>query len=124
MSCLDVLQKKYNDKVDVKLEKTAALIENLREVQNERLSLVPSTNMSELPGSGPGERERERGRQLAGEIHDNFVGSAGEVEVPDTFHLICNILVRYVRRLYTVIIMLVMLILVNFRRRKTLLCQR
>ena len=74
MSCLDVLQKKYNDKVDVKLEKTAALIENLREVQNERLSLVPSTNMSELPG--PGERERE----LAGEIQDNFVnivGSAG-----------------------------------------------
>ena len=74
MSCLDVLQKKYNEKVDVKLEKTAALIENLREVQSQRLSLVPSTNMSELPG--PGERERE----LAGEIQDNFVnivGSAG-----------------------------------------------
>ena len=74
MSCLEVLQKKYNEKVDVKLEKTAALIENLREVQNERLSAVPSTNMSELPG--PGERERE----LAGQIQDNFVnivGSAG-----------------------------------------------
>ena len=71
MSCLDVLQKKYNEKVDVKLEKTAALIENLREVQSQRLSLVPSTNMSELPG--PGERERE----LAGEIQDNFVNIVG-----------------------------------------------
>ena len=71
MSYLEVLEKKYNEKVDVKLEKTAALIDNLREVQNERLSAVPSTNMSELPG--PGERERE----LAGEIQGNFVDIVG-----------------------------------------------
>ena len=71
MSYLQDLEKKYNENVDVKLEKTAALIENLREVQNERLSLVPSTNMSELPV--PGERERE----LAGEIQGNFVDMVG-----------------------------------------------
>ena len=69
MSYLEVLEKKYNEKVDVKLEKTAALIDNLREVQNERLSAVPSTNMSELPA--PGERE------LAGEIQGNFVDIVG-----------------------------------------------
>ena len=71
MSYLQDLEKKYNEKVDVKLEKTAALINNLREVQNERLSLVPSTNMSEL--AGPGDKERE----LAGEIQGNLVDIVG-----------------------------------------------
>ena len=67
MSFLEDLQKHYNERVDVKLEKTASLLENLRDAQNERLSSVPSNNIGEIRGPAEGERS------LAGQIQGNLV---------------------------------------------------
>ena len=71
MSFLGDLQKNYNERVDVKLEKTANLLENLREAQNERLSSVPSNNIGELLGVGEAEAD------LAGQIQGNLVDLVG-----------------------------------------------
>ena len=71
MSFLGDLQKNYNERVDVKLEKTANLLENLREAQNERLSSVPCNNIGELLGVGEAEAD------LAGQIQGNLVDLVG-----------------------------------------------
>eukprot|EP00092_Neocalanus_flemingeri_P032835 GFUD01035711.1.p1 GENE.GFUD01035711.1~~GFUD01035711.1.p1 ORF type:complete len:645 (+),score=163.96 GFUD01035711.1:36-1970(+) len=73
MSFLGDLEKKYNESLDVKLDSTAGLIENLRNVQNDRLSSVSSSNLGEV--RGPGEKERE----LAGQVQGNLVDMVGGV---------------------------------------------
>ena len=67
MSFLTDLQKHYNDRLDVKLEQTASLLDQLRETQHDRLSAVPSNNIGELKQVG------EQERQLAGSIQTNLV---------------------------------------------------
>ena len=73
MSFLADLEKKYNESLDVKLDNTAGLIENLRNVQHDRLSSVSSSNLGEE--RGPGERERE----LAVQVQGNLVDMVGVV---------------------------------------------
>ena len=67
MSFLSDLQKHYNDRLDVKLEQTASLLDQLRETQHDRLSAVSSNNIGELKQVG------EQERTLAGNIQSNLV---------------------------------------------------
>eukprot|EP00090_Calanus_glacialis_P046975 TRINITY_DN949_c0_g1_i1.p1 TRINITY_DN949_c0_g1~~TRINITY_DN949_c0_g1_i1.p1 ORF type:complete len:644 (-),score=181.07 TRINITY_DN949_c0_g1_i1:103-2034(-) len=78
MSFLGDLQKQYNESLDVKLDTTAGMIENLRNVQHERLSSVSSSNLGEL--RGPGEKERELAGQVQGHLMD-MVGGVRPREV-------------------------------------------
>ena len=73
MSFLGDLQKQYNDSIDVKLDATAGMIENLRNVQHERLSSVSSSNLGDV--RGPGEKERE----LAGAVQGHLMDMVGGV---------------------------------------------
>ena len=68
MSFLGDLQKQYNDSIDVKLDTTAGMIENLRNVQHERLSSVSSSNLGDV--RGPGEKERELAGAVQGGLAD------------------------------------------------------
>jgi len=71
MSFLGDLESKYNLSTDVKLETTAGLIEDLRNVQHGRLS--GNTNLNCL--EGPGEREVD----LAGQVQDSLVDMVGSM---------------------------------------------
>jgi len=77
MSFLGDLQKRYNESLDVKLETTAGLIENLRNVQYDRLSNVSSSNMGDV--RGPSDKEKE----LAGQVQGNLVDMVGSTRPRD-----------------------------------------
>jgi len=76
MSFLNGLQRHYNELLDVKLDTTASLLDNLRDVQNERLSSVPSSNIGELKQIGESEQT------LAGQIQGNLVDMVRMGAVP------------------------------------------
>lgn len=71
MSFLTDLETKYNSGTEAKLDTTAGLIENLRNVQHERLG--SSSNLNQL--EGPGEKEME----LAGQVQGNLVDMVGSM---------------------------------------------
>ena len=76
MSFLNGLQRHYNELLDVKLDTTASLLDNLRDVQNERLGSVPSSNIGELKQIGESEQT------LAGQIQGNLVDMVRMGAVP------------------------------------------
>ena len=81
MSFLSGLQKHYNERVDVKLENTANLIDNLRDVQNERLGAVAASNISDLRQMADNERD------IAAQIQGNLVDIVGAGTRPRDFGL-------------------------------------
>merc|ERR1711915_1038171 len=70
------LQRHYNELLDVKLDTTASLLDNLRDAQNERLSSVASSNISEL------KQIEESEHTLAGQIQGNLVDMVRMGAVP------------------------------------------
>lgn len=76
MSFLSGLQRHYNELLDVKLDTTASLLDNLRDAQNERLSSVASSNIGEL------KQIEESEHTLAGQIQGNLVDMVRMGAVP------------------------------------------
>jgi len=72
MSFLGDLQKQYNDSLDVKLDTTAGMIENLRNAQQERLSSVSSSNLGDV--RGPSDKENELAGQVQGHLTEMVSG--------------------------------------------------
>jgi len=72
MSFLGDIQKQYNDSLDVKLDTTAGMIENLRNAQQERLSSVSSSNLGDV--RGPSDKENELAGQVQGHLTEMVSG--------------------------------------------------
>jgi len=82
MSFLDSLQSQYSSSqanTRVKLERNAALLDTLREVQHDRLSGPPPNHLGQI--SGPSEEECE----LAERVQSNLVSMVGQTRPKDIF---------------------------------------
>lgn len=83
VSFIDSIQKQYKDEAEEPVEnlnENAELINELKEVQLERLSAAPPSHLSQIVH--PNEREME----LANLIQNNLVDMAGQVRPEDVMH--------------------------------------